>query len=375
MKMLFISQWDMDLNGVFCGSAKKSFEQIECFNELGIKTEVYNNLKLKKESVISKLITRLPFTQVYNSIIYDNHINGYDAYYIRFLGGDYHLFRFIKKLRNNNKNAKILIEFPDVDYMAHFEKNLKNFPFFIKDKIFIKKISNLIDRSVTMYDAKYYKLFKNISILNGINTKKIKIIDNTDSFKQDVVNLGVVGTFQPVHGIDILLKSLGSYYKNNKGKKDIYLHIVGGGPQLELFQSIVKQYNLEKFVIFYGYLFGKELDDVYEKIDIGICELAPQRREYKVSSSLKSREYLARGLPLISAVKIDAFINKEFKYLLMIEPSELIDIDIIKQFYKNVYLDVININTIRQEIRNYAEKNIDIKETTKPIIDYLYSNK
>lgn len=374
MRMLFISQWDMDLNGVFCGSAKKSFEQVECFNKMGIKTEIYNNLKIKKDNMISKLATRLPFTQVYNSIIYDDQINNYDVYYIRFFGGDYYFYKFIKKLRSNNKEAKILIEFPDMDYMAHFKKNLKNVPFFIKDKVCIKKISKLVDRSVTMYDSSHYKSFINIGILNGININNIKIIDNINSFEKDIINLGVVGTFQPVHGVDILLKSLGNYYKNDKNKKNVYLHIVGGGPYIDLFKSIVEQYNLEKFVTFHGYLFGKELDEVYKKIDIGLCELAPQRREYKVSSSLKSREYLARGLPIISAVKIDVFINKEFKYLLMIEPKDLIDIDIIKQFYKSIYKDMYMVSTIREEIRNFAKENIDITKTLKPIVDYLYGN-
>lgn len=371
MKMLFISQWDMNPKGRFNGSAKKTKEQIETFCDLGINTTLYNEIDVIKESKISKIITRLPYTYAFNKLKYSDEIDGYDAYYIRFFGSDYYLYKFIKKIKKRNPNSKILLEFPDIDYMAHFEKKIKNIPYFLKNIFFLKKTKKFVNRSITMQQNNMYLGMKNISILNGIIVNKVKIINNYSILKKKEINLGIVASFQPVHGIDLLIQNLGEYYKDPINEKKIFVHVVGDGILKDEYEKLVKKYNLEKYVFFYGFKFDEELEKIYQKFDIGVCELAPFRREYKVSSSLKSREYLAKGLPIISAVKIDALNENNWFYKLIDTSTYKIDINEIIDFYESIYLKNEDINSIRLKIREFSKNNLDMKITLQPIAKYL----
>jgi hypothetical protein len=92
------------------------------------------------------------------------------------------------------------------------------------------------------------------------------------------------------------------YYKK-ENNVDVYLHVVGGG---EITEELKKRaLDLKDKVRFYGFLFGEELDDMYDRCDIGLEILAPGRKDIKVSASLKSREYIARGFPFVSACNLD----------------------------------------------------------------------
>lgn len=53
----------------------------------------------------------------------------------------------------------------------------------------------------------------------------------------------------------------------------------------------------------YGYLRGPELNELYQKMDIGVGTLALHRKEMKEACPLKVREYIVYGLPVILGYK------------------------------------------------------------------------
>jgi hypothetical protein len=65
------------------------------------------------------------------------------------------------------------------------------------------------------------------------------------------------------------------------------------------FREIIKQYHIEKRIIFHGTLFGQELDEVFNKCQFAIGSLARHRSGITVIKTLKNREYATRGLPFI----------------------------------------------------------------------------
>lgn len=380
MKMLYITQsetnsgfFDWGNEKYIYGHTKKMLDQIEVFCTLGIDTKFYDHLKLRKiqkVNVWDKVKLRLPYSSVYSQIIYTDAINGYDAYYIRVVSSDYNLYRFLKKLRKNNLYAKILLEFPNMDYGEAFSHRMIDMPIYWKIQHFFKKTEKIIDRSITMNGSHQFKNYKNIPIINGIVTKRIKAIDNSQQFDYNEIHLGMVAGFWPVHGVDILIESLHQYYLNVKKEKKIFIHLVGVGPYMSDYHELVKKYHLEDYVFFYGHLLNEQLDQIYEKFDIGICEMAAFRREYPISSCLKSREYLAKGLPMVSSIKNDA-IKEGYPYFKLIETSKgVFNMKEIVSFYEEVYRDK-EVKEVRDEIRHYAEENVEMQVTLKPIIDYL----
>jgi len=238
------------------------------------------------------------------------------------------------------------------------------------DKIYRSKLKDYVDRIVTLSNDDYIFNIKTIKIINGINCKNIPLIQYKNGDKKNI-NLIAVAQFAFWHGYERLIKGLYLYYKNNNNNTwNVKIHFVGNGIELSKYKDLVIKYNLEKHVSFYGALHGSELDKVFNSSDIGIGSLASHRKNLYLSSELKSREYLARGLPIVVSTKIDCLPN-DYKYCLYVPEDESpISIEKIIEFYCNIFQQDDN-NKVIKEIREFAERNIDIKITMKPVIDYI----
>ena len=151
--------------------------------------------------------------------------------------------------------------------------------------------------------------------------------------------------------------------------------MVGSGKELELYKEIVKKYDLEKKVTFCGSRYGEELDLLYNKSMLAVECLGAHRKGLKLSSSLKSREYAAKGLPMITAVDIDVFCDGKYPYIYKFsEDEQPINIETVIQFYDSIYKDR-DCNQIAEEIRTYAQKLCDMEVAMKPVIDVLKNDK
>ena len=107
--------------------------------------------------------------------------------------------------------------------------------------------------------------------------------------------------------------------------------------------------------------------------DIGIEVLAAFRKDVLVSSSLKSREYAAYGIPFVAAVPID-FAENNWEYVLNVPLDDSpIDIEKVIEFYDSIYAEK-NCDMVSKTIRGYAEDKCDISVTMRPIIEYLQQN-
>lgn len=117
---------------------------------------------------------------------------------------------------------------------------------------------------------------------------------------------------------------------------------------------------------------GDRLDAMYDLADIAIECLGMYRKNMSISSSLKSREYLAKGLPIVAGCKNDVINEKNpFKYYLEVPNDDsAIDVEKIIEFYDQIYSTQSRQQVI-SEIRKFAEDNIDLKVTMKKIIDYI----
>lgn len=103
------------------------------------------------------------------------------------------------------------------------------------------------------------------------------------------------GALGPWHGLDRLVLGLASSAENSR------LLVVGDGPELPKLQALATRLAVSDRVMFLGSLGGVELDRVMHQADVGVASLAEHRRGGAALSPLKTRDYLARGLPVLFA--------------------------------------------------------------------------
>lgn len=214
-------------------------------------------------------------------------------------------------------------------------------------------------------ESLWFSLFvKNKILLTG-NAVDVDSIPLKKSFNSKInrLNLIAVGTVAIWHGWDKILQVMKELKEEQFNKFDIYLTIVGDGEELDNLKRLTSLYHLNKYVIFTGFLKGDKLYKAYNDAHIGLGSFGWNRIDVKVASPIKSREYLAAGLPIIYATKdIDFNENSIFSYMFKDENT----IEELKEYIEN--LDISNL-PIPKECRGYALENLDFSIKVKKVLE------
>jgi hypothetical protein len=357
-------------NGIFlicepCVDNKES-------NPIGVIKKIYNQIAtLNSENSFFCKLVNLPSTRwryIFN--LYKNVLNnerGIDFIYIRrIVPVNKALLLLLKKIRDNNHQCKIIYEIPTYPYDKEHISFLSKCGLFV-DKLYRNYLKGYVDKIITLSDDDEIFGISTIKVKNGIICADIPVRNPIK--KSSALHCIVVAQFAFYHGYERLIIGLGNYYKNKKADK-IYIHFVGDGYEITKYKDIVRKHGLEEYCLFYGTLYGEALANIFAKCNLGICTLGAHRVGVKTGSFLKSREYLARGLPIVSSTKIDV-IPDDYKYCLYVPEDETpIDIISIIDYYDKIYKNNDEIEVI-SEIRKFAEENCDMKKTMRPVIDYI----
>lgn len=320
-----------------------------------------------KSNVLRKITRRLPFCAVNTEWKYSSDMDDADYIYIRQVVNDRSFIKYLRNLKKINKKVKILYEMPTYPYEDEQKMTISNCHILMKDRWNRLRLKEYIDRIVTFYGQKEILGIKTIQAKNGFDFASIDLPDNP--IDQTIINVLEVSTTAFWHGYDRFLVGLKDYYNHN-GKENVVFHMVGPIlPDLELF---VKNNNLEEHVVFHGVLSGEKLREVYCQCLAGIDILGGHRKNYPISSSLKSREYSAYGIPLITSSPVD-FMESQYPYQLVVPYDDTpIDIKTVLNFIHDCYSDT-NVNAVREKIRRYSFERCDMSVAMKPIIDYIFS--
>lgn len=354
------------------GVLKKIIGQIKVFNDAGFKVDLLN-VSENKGNYLSKF---------FYSLFYKNQylLNNYDAFenidfvYVRHFSpvnrGCLGLLSYLKK-----NGCRIIYEIPTYPYDGE-HKGFKGFVFLGIDKIFRKKLRRYVDCIVTYSQDNTIFDIKTVKIVNGIDCSTISPVDVTE-YRQDIdripteaaIRLIAVAQFAKWHGYDRLIEGLYEYYKNNP-KKKVFLDFVGDGSVLSQYQEMVNKYGVAQYVVFHGVLTGAALSAVFNQADVAVCSLGCHRIGIFLGSFLKSREYIARGLPMISSTKIDILPN-DYQYIQYVsEDDSPIDINAVINFYDRL-IRRENRELRIKNIRSFAENNCDMHITMQSVIDNI----
>lgn len=375
LKGYYFSQ--IEENGL--GPRKKVLNQIKAFKENGISLELVENPfclagKIRGNFILRQIVSRLPFTYVYSRHKYEERFRDADVYYVRFLAGDRAFVKFLRLLRKGSPESRIVMEladYPTTWYMTtSFLYRIVYFPIWLKDVIARTQYKKYIDRIAMLKPEKEVFGIPVIQFLNGIDVDSVTVREPQNS---GVIKMIAVAGMCNFHGYDRLIEGMHQYYSDG-GTREIELHLVGGheapGNELSRYRALCRQYGLEERVFFYGVKVDKELDDIYNQCNIAVASLGMSRIGYITANSLKIREYLAKGLPVITGCPVDVFSSGNFPYYQEFSNDETpIDMGQVVRFYDSIYPE--KEGRVEDEIREYAKKYCDMSYAMKPVIDYL----
>jgi len=267
---------------------------------------------------------------------------------------------FLQKLKR--QGIKVIMEIPTYPYDQEYNGFSYKEQMELKiDQLFRRSLAKRLFRICTFSDYDFIFGAQTIKISNGIDfsTIPLKQTLRKHPFPFNLIGVAEVHYW---HGFDRVMAGIGEYCKQNNSR-DIFFHIVGGigeDSEMPVFKEIIKKYEIEKHIIFHGQLFGKTLDNIFEKADFGIASLGRHRSGITNIKTLKNREYAARGIPFIYS-EIDSDFES-MPYVLKAPADESsIDINRILNFYDNCTLSPV-------EIRN-SVKDLSWEMQMKKITD------
>ncbi len=355
------------------GITKKIFSEIKSLRKMGLKVfycayfsdgvAIFNNqdkiiLEKKykiKEEKIRKVIRRFLLINLSTDFL---KMNKFDFYLLRWCAFDESYLRLLREMKK--RGGKVMLE--SLGYFPGMHsKGFKSKYILLCTKFNKKRASKYID--LILSEGKFETIFgvKAIEFGMGVDIETIKP-HNYKGFN-DEYNLLSVANETIYHGYDRLIKSLSNYYKNG-GSKKIYLHLVGVVSAST--KKLVCSINVSEYVFFYGKQYGKALELIYNKCNIGIGPLGQHRIGGKKDTGLKTKEYFAKGLPYFYSGDESANL-KDFPYIYQVSSDEnLIDLNEICNFYVN-----IRDENIVNNMREYAIKNYSWINKFKIVFDNL----
>lgn len=212
--------------------------------------------------------------------------------------------------------------------------------------------------------ANYEQIFNIpcISLINGVDIAEHKVKNIVHKNTSDIV-LIAVATMRREHGYERIIRGMDQYYQLG-GKREIYFNLVGDGAQISYYKQLVNEYNLEKRVLFHGFLYGEKLNKVYEDSDIGIGALGLYKSGIYEGTGIKAVEYCVRGLPIIMP---DDYGFKDKYFVLKVSNDDTsISMDSVINFYDSLQ----NRNYI-SDCHHYVTENYSWDKVLEPVIEYL----
>lgn len=336
------------------GIYKKITSQKKALNDLGCKVdlsylsggEFFLNEKCLGKEFQSKFI-RFKNRFIYPKVLCDYlfyNVDKYDVVYIRksFINNSFiKLMSYIK-----SKGVKVVLDVPTYPYSNELKGINK--VLYIWELLQLKKLKGNIDlvtyigtEEIDVFDIPSYRFFNGIDV-SSVTLKKAKSFDDTLRFI-------AVANLAEWHGYERFFSAMSNYSKN------VEFHIVGEGPALAALKNKAKELNLEKSVFFHGNKLGKDLDDLFDLCDIGIDSLAMYKAGLFLSSSLKAREYAARGIPFILACEDYDFPESSGFVFHVPNDNSDISIDEISSWHSDSCLNASVIRSVAEEKLDWSK--------------------
>ncbi|GFN29857.1 glycosyltransferase [Paenibacillus xylaniclasticus] len=316
----------------------------------------YNEDNSKFAKKVSSLLRLKQFFKFAKQVIEEKQP---DSIYIRNISPiTMDVARFLKYC--SRQRRKVYWEIPTYSEIQDRIRNLRTLYYRIMHHYISRYLTNNV--AIAAEEGLERKGF--IFTTNGVNARSIKLKEHK---QHPGINLICVATFDYWHGYDRLLEGLKNYYAADARDRNqqVHIHMVGNG-NVKPLEDLTAQYGLGCYVTFHGVLLGQELDQLFDEMDIAIGNLGFHRRGVFADTSIKIREYCARGVPFVTALN-DSDFPQPFQFRKKVPADEsAIDIGSIIEFYEHITSRHPNFS---QEMRRYAENHLTWEQKMRFIRD------
>lgn len=348
---VFFSAFDGDEYTVRTASSLEEIDSLE-FNPLE-----HRKLKLKT---------------IYPQLLRFARDNGIDSVYFRSPGLDMFSRRFFQGLQS--LGASIIVEIPTWPFWLEKRRQIKEafsnsliggitkaggaLCYWMESR----RLGGLIDSVVTFSDVTSVWGLPAFGISNGYDFDSAPKIN--EAMHDDELRFVTAATLRENHGIDRMIRALASY----RGDVPVSFHIAGEGDASSELRGLAESLGvLDRTVFFYGYLYGSELVALYENSDIGVSALGFHRYGVFNCSPLKTKEYLALGLPCLGTTSEKDILNSEAsKYFYAVGSNEdPIPLDSVVSYFSDLKRNGLT----RSEVRQAGRAAFDWAVIMKPIAE------
>jgi glycosyltransferase involved in cell wall biosynthesis len=379
MKGLYLTLMTIDSSP---GYAQKIYGEVRAFRKAGIQMDI---ISLGDEETIT--LTRHPDLSGDNAVVlrrfrriyWNNRVNAFSAalrfieterpevVYIRHPLSDPLYILFLRTLRRHSRSTIVLTEIPTYPYDLIHKGFDRGRVLLEVDRVCRKFLKRYVDRIVSIdYDDDIFGV-KTISIHNGADVDAFTPCNSPESLTSPLRLIGV-GNLIDYHGYDRVVSAIERHVGSGNMNHDIEFHIVSPPtPVLADIEKQVERANLNDFVLFHGQKTGSDLDDIFGKCHVAVGALAWHRVNITEASSLKSREYMARGIPFIYAAA-DKSIPNEYPYALQVPSSEEpIDLENVFKLARESYSN----SECRRHMREFAMSNLSWSAVMRPVFEEI----
>lgn len=304
----------------------------------------------------------------------------FDVLYIRL---DHISFDVLKicRIARENGAGHVIIELPNYPYITDYINSVNNVRPLPKraaarcrvlgvaaeDRFSALRLKGLVDAVILIGNpADHFFGVKAMNISNGIDVNAMEAVPPKTN-PDEIVLVGVAGTLW-WQAYDRILEGMYRYKQADPQRKPGFRFILVGGDAKEMpgFRDLIRKYGLEDEVECPGFQTGKELDASYARADLGVSKLGCYRRGLQACSSLKAREYCAKGLPFLYTCE-DSIENEEVDFALRVpnDPSP-IDMEAVAEFVARCRKN----KELAEQERNFARDHYDWKNIMKRVLTF-----
>ena len=349
------------------GIGLKIRNQIKAFNDAGLNFEEYV-LPVSKSKLLA-LEYRLPFANANPVWSCPDLFKKVDCIYMRrpFVM-NWAMRKVFREIKQANPQVKIVVEIPTYPYDAEYNTYKIKSMLIVKDKYNRVRMDGLVDRFAVLSGEKEVFGIPTVRIVNGIDVDAVEV-RRPIHLDDGSLHICAVAAFKEWHGYERIIEGVKDYYSGG-GTRNLVFHFAGEGSALPGYRQLVSEYGLEDHFIFHGYIEGQALDDIYNQCTLALGSFGMYKIGINLACNLKSREAVARGIPMVTGCPTDIYVKEKYRYFMEFpnDPSS-VDIQRVIDFNDEIYKE--DEETVINTIRQYAYDNISMDTAMKDVIDFF----
>lgn len=200
-----------------------------------------------------------------------------------------------------------------------------------------------------------------VTVANGIDVSRVPKTGFVPFDGKRLRLLFVASDPSPWHGVDRLIASVAAY----RGAVKVTVDVVGSQGRAAGTSEAAGTHDVH----FHGTLRGAALDEIAAKANLAVATLGLARKNLRQACSLKTREYVARGLPVVLGYD-DVDLPMDLPTVHRVPNSEaLLDVDQLVDFAARM----TGRGDVAGELRRFAEERLDWSHKLTRLVEFAQS--